>query len=128
MNFTELCHQHLRFSIGAADLACLFSTQTSASFSIRVAGYRGWIDVHFPCEGHIKVWIRGALPEECLEASWVSQFIPAFMGQLKIPEDETYEAEFFKPASGIHMAQPVNREGMTDRLQTTRSYRLPERS
>ena len=81
-------------------------------------GMRSWVDVHFPCEGHIKVLIRGALPEAYLESSKIQPIITGLLGRLGIRQDETYEATFFKPTRAIQIGSSVNREGMTDRLES----------
>jgi len=128
MNFREFVDKHSRFSIGAANLACSFCTESSASFRVEVGTRHGWIDVHFPCNGHIKVQIRGALPKECLEPSWISQFVPAFLDYLGIAQDETYEAIFFWPTGSIAVSQPVDRTGLTDRIQTTRKLNFTRKT
>jgi hypothetical protein len=126
MNFLESGIQNLRFSVMAAELTCAFCTQTSASFLVKVGSLSGWIDVHFPCEGHIKVRIRGALPDAYLEASKIHVFVVELLHQLKIQKDETYQATFFKATKTIEMGKPVNREGMADQIQTEKKFTLPD--
>jgi hypothetical protein len=126
MNFIESGIPNLRFSIMSAKLTCAFCTQTSASFSVKVGSLCGWVDVHFPCEGHIKVRIRGALPDDYLEASKLQQFVLDLLCHLKIQKDETYEATFFKPTKVIEMGKSVNREGLTDRIEIKRKFVPPD--
>jgi hypothetical protein len=125
VNFIESGILNMRFSVMSAELNCAFCTQTSASFSVKVKGFSGWLDVHFPCEGHVKVRIRGALPEDYLEASKIQRFVADILGQLRIQPDETYEATFFKPTKVIQMGKSVNREGVTDRIEIQRKFVPP---
>jgi hypothetical protein len=126
MNFIESGIPNMRFSVMSAELTCVFCTQTSASFSVKAGNLRGWVDVHFPCEGHIKVRIRGALPDEYLEASRAQKFVSDLFCQLKIQKDETYEATFFKPTKVIEMGQSVNREGVMDQIEIERKFAPPD--
>jgi hypothetical protein len=126
MSFLESRIQNLRFSAMSAELACAFCTQTSASFSIKVGKRSGWVDVHFPCDGHIRVRIRGALPDEYLEPSRIRTLVSALLDQLKIQRDETCEATFFKPTKIIEMGKSVNRDGMSDRIETGRKFIAPD--
>ena len=126
MNFLESGAKALRFSILGAELACAFCTQTSVSFRVKFGLRHGWIDLHFPCQGHIKVRILAALPDELLETAKIRELVPELFRQLKIQQDETYEATFFKPAKIVEFGKSVNREGMTDRIETTRKFRPPK--
>jgi hypothetical protein len=81
--------------------------------------------MHFPCQGHIKLQIRGSLPEECLESAKIRELISALRKHLEIPETETYEAVFFKPTKIIQMSQPNNFAGETDRIDITRKFAPP---
>ena len=127
MDFRELLHQNSQFSMDEMELEVSFCTQTSVSFSIHIGVKRGWVDLHFPCEGHIKVQVRGAFPTHYLEPSKILRFIPLLFDHLGIATDETYEAVFFAPSQAIQTGQAVNREGMTDRIETTRSNKPPWR-
>jgi hypothetical protein len=126
MNFIDSGSQNLRFSVMSAELTGSFCTQTSAAFSVKAGSFRGWVDVHFPCEGHIKVRIRGALPDDYLKAPTIQQFVSELLAQLKIKSDETYEATFFKPTKVIEMGKSVNREAMTDRIDIERKHIPPD--
>jgi hypothetical protein len=125
MNFLESGVPNLRFSVMGAELVCAYCTQTSASFRLKAGLRYGWIDVHFPCEGHIKARILAALPDEFLEVSKIREIVPEILNRLKIQPNETYEATFFKPTHVIELAQPVNREGVTDRIETERKFIPP---
>jgi hypothetical protein len=126
MDFIESGIPNKRFSVMSAELTCAFCTQTSASFSVKTGNFSGWVDVHFPCAGHVKARIRGALPDELLQASELRQFVADLFRQLKIREDETFEATFFKPTKVVEMGRPANREGMTDRIEIERKFVPPD--
>ena len=117
--------QGLRFPIIDTELSYAFSTQASVSFSVKIGGYRGWVDVHFPCDGHIKARVRGFLPDEYLESAKLRVFVSGLLKQLKIRE-ETYEATFFKATNVIEFGKSVNREAVTDRIETERKFIPPD--
>src|SRR5271170_2198239 len=96
MNFIESGIQNLQLSIMTVQVSCTFCTQTSASFSLKSGKHLGWIDVHFPCFNHVKVRIRGALPESYLEPTKMRLFVSELLEKLHIEKDETYQATFFK--------------------------------
>ena len=100
-----------------------FRSATSISFnlsrqskSLCPARSLGWIDVHFPCEGHIKTQIRVLIPKEYHEPNKLSAITRTILAIAEIPENETYDATFIDPATVTAMTQPVNRQGITDRL------------
>ena len=106
-------------------VACLkYKTRGSISFSIGrfslgncVAGGCGWLDVHCPCDGHIKVQIRLMLPDEYYEQDKFKAIIDSVFEALEIPRDETYEVRGHKYAlGGIYDVQPCDREGYSDRM------------
>jgi hypothetical protein len=103
-----------------------FSTETSISFNVVSGLFRGWVDVHHPCQGHIKLQFRGALPEEYLVASKIKEVVSAIQDLLEIPVDETFEALFFKPAKIARISKSTDREGKSDRIDTSRSFNLPK--
>jgi len=78
MNFIESGVKNLQFSIGTAKLACAFCSQTSVSFDVQFGSQYGWVEVHFPCQGHIKVQLRAALPDEALEPSRIQELVCGF--------------------------------------------------
>lgn len=103
-----------------------FSTETSTSFNVASGLFRGWVDVHYPCQSHIKLQIRGALPEEYLTASKIKEVVSTIQKFLEIPTDETFEAVFFKPAKIVQMSKSTDRQGQSDRIDTSRSFNLPK--
>jgi hypothetical protein len=84
MNFLESGVPNLRFSVMGAELVFSCCTQTSASFRFKAGLRYGWIDVHFPCEGHIKARILAALPDEFLEVSKIREIVPKILNRLEI--------------------------------------------
>ncbi|HMC28759.1 MAG TPA: hypothetical protein VKM56_13305 [Verrucomicrobiae bacterium] len=112
----ELNQQQLRFSMGDAEITSSFATETSVSFKVRIGGFLGWIDVHFPCGGHIKVQVRAALPMAWLEPAKMRELIKAILEHLGISKNETCEAVFFHPQNTIMIAQAMSRDGKTDRI------------
>lgn len=98
-----------------------FKTAASISFTLHDEGYvRGWVDVHHPCSGHIKLRIRGHMNESRganLSDSTARQIVAALVGALGIPAGETYEAAFFgRVGQWVYLEQRVDRDGMTDML------------
>src|SRR3989339_810027 len=89
-----------------------FRTATSISFSLSRRSKSlcperqvGWIDVHFPCVGHIKTQVRVLIPEEYLEPAKMATVIKSILAIAGIPEDETYEATFVTPAAVTGMSR-----------------------
>ena len=76
----------------------------------------GWIDVHHPCDGHIKTQLRIPMPAEYLLFDQMKSIIQRVFEVLDIPLDETYEAVFFTCDRITAIEQATNREGITDRL------------
>lgn len=76
----------------------------------------GWVDVHHPCEGHIKTRFRACLPERYLEWKLMRESVQQLFEQLGIPADETYEADFVAALRQTRIEQATDRQGMTDRL------------
>lgn len=76
----------------------------------------GSVDVHYPCEGHIKVRMCALLPARYHHWEQMKEFIERVFAVLAIPADETYEAEFVSVDRHTCIEQPVDRHGMTDRI------------
>ena len=76
----------------------------------------GWVDVHHPCEGHIKTQLRICLPEKYHEPERMRGLVHQLFEQLGIPADETYEALFVAASRQTGIEQARDRNGMTDRL------------
>lgn len=100
-----------------------FQSTSSMSFSLSrqseslcPARQLGWIDIHFPCEGHIKAQIRVVIPKEYHMPVKMAAITKAVMVIAGIPEDETYEATFVDAAAITVLSQPTNRQGITNRI------------
>ncbi len=128
MSFERQGIEKLRITVGQLELHGSFVTRDSASFDLLIGSWRaGWIDVHFPCQGHIKLRVRGALPADRLKPEIINELVDRVRAGLSIPANEAYEALFFKPENSISVAQPINREGETDRLVSSVKWKLPPR-
>src|ERR1044072_7445540 len=103
MNLTVKDVEHLRFFVDSIEIGCDFWSPGSISLIVKAGAQRGWIDVHFPSEGHIKVQMRGALPADLLKPEMVRKLIKEVLVHLEVPNDQTYEATFFKPLNVIRV-------------------------
>jgi hypothetical protein len=87
----------------------------------RIMGFHvvGWVDLHYPCDGHIKAQVRIGLPPQraaALEWTDMRDAVEAIFAALGVPHDETYEAHFCGAEHQKSTAQPRDRHGMSDRL------------
>ena len=101
------------------------SFRSSSSVSIDLVRYSdsllprrslGWIDVHYPCDEHIKVQIRISGPREYHSVFYHELFRDALFGVLDISRDETYEMSFFEITETVVFSQSRDREGRSDRI------------
>jgi hypothetical protein len=76
----------------------------------------GWLDVHHPCEGHIKVQLRVCLPIEYLSPEQMRTIVQSTLANLGIPSDETYDAYFVSPLEQTRIDQPRDRDRRSNRL------------
>jgi hypothetical protein len=72
----------------------------------------GWIDVHHPCDGHIKAQIRVGIPDEYHSFDRVKGIVETILKALEIPPDETYEATAFNCDNGMVIIQPIGPNGV----------------
>jgi len=109
------------------DLTAVFDFKTDSSVSFTLERYSrsllptrmmGWIDLHHPCAGHIKLRVRIALPAEYHTPEKLREIARAALDALGVPPDETWEADLCAVTATTVMAQPVDREGFTDRLDS----------
>lgn len=75
----------------------------------------GSLDVHHPCEGHIKAYVRVVLPSQYHRFEHMKHLIDEAFARLEIPANETFHMEFIVPATETCMTQPVDRDGFSDR-------------
>ena len=76
----------------------------------------GRVDVHHPCEGHIKTQLHIVLPPEYNSSERMKEFIAIVFEALDIPSDETYEVLFVSPEQQTGYENATDREGMSDRM------------
>ncbi len=76
----------------------------------------GRVDVHHPCEGHIKAQLHVVLPAEYHSSERVLEFVGAVFEALGIPSDETFEALFVSPEQQTSYENATDRNGMSDRM------------
>ena len=100
-----------------------FSSASSKSFTLEryskslcPTRQLGWIEIHHPCEGHIKAQIRASLPEEYQQPEKMREVVEHLLAHAGIPAGETYEAHFISPSGQVVIARPVDRNGYTDRI------------
>lgn len=107
------------------DLAARLSFRTESSLSFSLERHSksllptrqiGWVDLHYPCDGHIKLQLRISLPSEYHTADSFRAVVAAVIAAAGVPADETYDAVLFGAAGVMQMVQSVNREGVTDRV------------
>lgn len=98
------------FSVLDLDARLAFRTMASISFNVEWNGNdhegkfrKGWIDVHFPCDGRIQAVIRISLDPPY--ADWESKktIIETVLRVLEIPANVTYEALFFSQAGSLEV-------------------------
>jgi hypothetical protein len=82
----------------------------------RVFNVAGRVDVHHPCEGHIKTQLQVLLPAEYHPFEQMKEFVETVFKALGIPSDETFEAHFVSPEQQTGYENATDREGMSDRM------------
>jgi hypothetical protein len=76
----------------------------------------GRVDVHHPCEGHIKAQLLVVLPAEYHGFERMREFVGAIFEALGIPSDETFEALFVGSEQQTAFENATDREGRSDRI------------
>jgi hypothetical protein len=105
----------------ATTISFVFGRYTDTLLGLPVAPHLvfdtvGWLDVHHPCEGHIKVKIRIGLPSEYLISERMCEIVRATFVELGIPPDKTYDAHFVTPLKHACIDQSRDRDGLSNRL------------
>lgn len=123
MDTTQLARGNDAFTLLGLTARVAFKSPSSVSFDLgRWSHSRfsfthaGWIDVHHPCNGHIKTQLRINIPVKYQVFDQMKSIIHLAFNALAIPLDETYEALFFASDRQTSIEEATNREGMTDRL------------
>jgi hypothetical protein len=96
-----------------------FKTATSVGFhlgrSVPPAFFVvGLLEVHHPCEGHVKARLTVVLPEGYHPWERMRDLVQQAFAELGIPADETYEAHFVAPGRQSALLQHTDRDGVTD--------------
>ncbi|MDZ7615701.1 MAG: hypothetical protein U1E05_01780 [Patescibacteria group bacterium] len=107
-----------------------FLTASSISFAAPNVGRGaevGWVDIHWPCEGDVGAIFRGSLPRKRLIPGYLNALVGELSTRLGIPKEVPKEVLFFKADHCITFRQSglLNDDETTDRIETTRSFRLP---
>ncbi|HEX8912516.1 MAG TPA: hypothetical protein VF796_09155 [Humisphaera sp.] len=76
----------------------------------------GWVDVHHPCDGHIKARLRIALPAKYRVEDRKLEVVQLIFAILHIPFDETFEATFLTTDQQSVLERFRDRRGNVDRL------------
>ena len=77
----------------------------------------GRVDVHHPCEGHIKTQLHIVLPPEYNSSERMKEFIAIVFEALAHPLGcDFYEALFVSPEQQTGYENATDREGMSDRM------------
>ena len=74
----------------------------------------GRLDVHHPCDDHIKAHLLVTLPVEYHSRERMREFVATVFEALGIPADETYKVNYLSPKHGVCYIQPEDRDGVTD--------------
>ena len=64
----------------------------------------GWLEIHHPCEDHIKARIRAKLSPDLMQFETQRTIIEVVFDALGIPRDETFEAGFFETTSVVSIS------------------------
>jgi hypothetical protein len=108
MDWDRFVPFEVAFSVLDLDARLAFRTESSNSFDVEWNANddeckfrKGWIDVHFPCDGRIKAVIRVSLNEPYPD--WESQktILETLFRVLDISSKVTYEALFLTPTRTV---------------------------
>ena len=116
MNTDKFTHDQGTFE--ALDLRVRFRFKSPSSIGFRLstkqAAYTviGEMQVHHPCEGHIKARVYIQLPNEYNDYKKLVPILEATFRELEIPLDETYELFFGNSEDGLIVGQTRNRKGI----------------
>ena len=123
MDASRLARLEDAFTISGLTARVGFRSSSSISFELGLrsqSGFTfshvGWIDVHHPCDGHIKAQLRIKLPSQFHEPEQMESIIAKVFESLAIPPDETYETLCFFYERAMAIERATDREGGTDRI------------
>ena len=102
--------------------SCSYRTETSIALglyrfeSANARSQRGTLDVHHPCDGHVKTLIRCQLPKSYLKRKQIAIIIKEVFVALHIPADETFDAYFYSERPQQGLSQNIDRNGKGSRI------------
>jgi hypothetical protein len=117
MNTDKFAHGKGTFD--ALDLRVRFEFKTPSSIGFKLSTQRaehtiiGEMQIHHPCEGHIKARVYIQLLSEYKDCKKLMPILEATFQELEIPLDETWELHYDNSKDGLLTDQPRNREGFT---------------
>ncbi|MBZ0166754.1 MAG: hypothetical protein K8I00_08090 [Candidatus Omnitrophica bacterium] len=95
-----------------------FKTASSIGFGLfnlsadqRTLTEVGKINVHYPCDGHIKTRLFVSVPERHHQHEHLKEIVDRTFAALQIPADETFEADFTAPGQCIKIIHHIDRKG-----------------
>ncbi len=108
-----------QFAVLDLSAAFEFKAATSVGFHLgrsvpRAFFVVGRLEVHHPCDGHVKARLTVVLPEEYHPGERMLDLVRRVFAELDIPADETYEAHFIAPGRQSALFQHTDRNGVTD--------------
>jgi len=108
----------LSFCLGTKENSLLLSDMLEPLYLGDVAVFKsvGWLDIHHPCQGHIKARFRFFLPASYQVFPTMRAAIQQVFEAVGIPADETYEAHFAASTPVFSIEQATDRDGKSDRI------------
>lgn len=119
------------------DFAFIPKFRTEGSFSLAVVqdsgeldirDAKGWVDIHVINSPSSSVAIRGSLPSECLRFDFLNRLVSTICAEYQISESVSRDVVFFRASDCIDMSrdsEAADDDQTTDRISTSRSFRLP---
>ena len=105
-----------------------FETGSSVSYNVTPIESKGlgsvtkWLEVHYPCAGHIKAQIRGTISVKPTE---IKSFVDCILVEIGLPPGETFQLTLFDAENVMSMSQAQSTQGESDRIETTRRFDPP---
>lgn len=83
---------------------------------------KGFLDIHHPCDGHIKAKLRVQIPREYHTQNHMKAIVDAVFTAVGIPPDETFSPDFFYCDETTGIGRWIDRNGESDRFVLHVSY------
>ena len=100
--------------------ACFEAVNSGASLAKGASV--GWVDVHYPCDSHIRLTIHAVLPERLIAPDLMREIASAIKTGLEIPAPETLEMVVCSPNLRMGFSQSADEKGRPGRIETTRRF------